>query len=276
MRRKDKVRLTNIATYCLIILILAVFLFPIYWMYVSSFMSIDVLFKIPPRFIFEPTLENYMNLFEKTFFLRGLYNQITVAAGVTILNTMLSFLAGYALARLDLPGKENIGGYFLLTWAFPFVAIALPLYLFLKDVGLLGSHLGLIFVDLFGIMPITIWLARGYLAAIPRDIDEAAMIDGCSRFKAFLNIILPLSKGGIAVVALITLILAWNELQASLLFTTSQTVTAAATLEGLAGKKIAYQWVMAGASIIVTPILVIALFAQKQLIRGLTFGAVKA
>ena len=272
MKRKEK-----ILTYVLLLLMLTITSFPIISMVGNSFKANETLLFDSALFPREPTLDNFRYVIERTNFLRYIGNSLIVGLIVTLICTGIACFAGYALSRFRGAGFRAFKGA---TYAFqliPTVLILIPLFMIVKTLGLFDSLWSIILCYTAISLPLAIWIIKGFFDTIPRDIEESAFIDGCSRIQSFLRIVLPVSLPGVASAAVITFNYTWNEYMLSNLFINNddyRTLTA-----GLATfvEHNSTQWgyMMAGAVLGTIPALLAIIFAQKYVVQGLSAGAVK-
>lgn len=269
-----------LAKYALVLLALTCALAPVYWMLTISLKSEADQFAVPPRwFTFTPTLFHYRDAFVERSFGQYLLTSATVAVLSTICAMLMGTLAAYALARLRLPRRlsTRLSLWILSTRMFPPIVTAVPLFLVMRDVRLLNTKASLVIVYAAFNLPFVVWMMRGFFREIPRDIEEAAMVDGDSRLGALVRVLLPLVAPGLAATAVFCLIISWNEFLFALVLT--QTDAAMTLPVGLAGRVTQYEikWgVMSAAGVVaMIPILVFAMAVQRYLVRGLSLGAVK-
>ncbi|MGE5554388.1 MAG: carbohydrate ABC transporter permease [Betaproteobacteria bacterium] len=258
------------------LLILGVFLFPFVWMVLMSFKTRLQTFAIPPVWVFRPTLENYRDLFARDFFGTYFKNSLLTVTGSVLLSLVIAAPAAYGLARLEFRRKKDVAFYILSVRMAPAIAVVIPYFLIGSLTGLLDTHIILIIAYLSFNVPFAVWMLKGFMAEIPVDVDEAAMIDGCSRFQAFWRLILPLTANGLAATAILCTIQSWNEFTFALFLTT----TKARTLPTIVTQFLTFQGVVwgemsAAATITTIPVVLFALLVRKHLISGLTFGAIK-
>ena len=268
------------AKYLIVTLSLLATLAPVYWMITISFKHEIDQFAVPPKwFVFSPTLEHYTDAFIARSFGQYLVNSAIVAVSSTACALILGTLAAYALARFRLPYRldRKLALWVLSTRMFPAIVTAVPLFLIMRDLRLLNTQLALIVVYTGFNLPFVVWMMRGFFAELPRDLEEAAMVDGDSRLGALWRVVLPLVAPGLAATAVFCLIVSWNEFLFALVLT--QTDTAMTLPVGIAGRVTQYgiEWgaMSAAAVVAMIPILVFALSVQKFLVRGLSLGAVK-
>lgn len=255
-----------------------VFLFPVFWMVLSSFKDQRDIFTMPPTLFFTPTLETYIGYMQRADINRRLINTIIVAAGSGALSIAAGAMAGYALARIRLRGAGTIGVIILLSRGVPPIALAVPMFLVARSLGVTDKHITLILAYCTFLIPYVMWLMRGFFLALPRELEESAMIDGCSRFGAFFKIIVPISMPGLLSTLIFSMILAWEELLFALVLTNRHASTIPVSIAGIAGDTVnGANWgaLTAVGTITVIPVVVFALLVQKWLIRGLADGATK-
>ena len=266
--------------YVLLLLALFFALAPVYWMLTISFkMEVDHFATPPPWFGFTPTLEHYYDAFVRRSFGQYMLTSAIVAVSSTICALVIGTPAAYALARFELPWRLNrhLSLWILSTRMFPAIVTAVPLFLMMRDVRLLNTRASLIIVYTAFNLPFVIWMMRGFFADLPRDLEEAALVDGDSRLGALVRVVLPLVSPGLAATAVFCLIISWNEFLFALVLT--QTDAAMTLPVGIAGRVTQYEikWgvMSAAATVAIVPILVFALALQRYLVRGLSMGAVK-
>ena len=253
---------------------------PVYWMLTISLKSEVDQFAVPPRWlIFIPTLEHYHDAFVTRSFGQYLINSAIVAITSTACALTLGTLAAYSLARFRLPFNmdRKLSLWILSTRMFPAIVTAVPLFLMMRDLQLLNTRLSLIIVYTAFNLPFVVWMMRGFFVELPRDLEEAALVDGDSRLGALVRIVLPLVAPGLAATAVFCLIVSWNEFLFALVLT--QTDTAMTLPVGIAGRVTQYEikWgvMSAAGTVAMLPILIFALSVQRYLVRGLSLGAVK-
>lgn len=271
--------------YLAVLLIVVWTVAPFAWLVISSLsFKIDLL-TVPLRWIpARITLENYRELFfargdttaNVSLFLRSLRNSAIIAGLTTTICVILGVLSAYALARLKFPGSRIYMVLMMAAQMLPPIAILIPLYVLLRRFDMLDTHYGLILVYMSFILPLVVWLMRGYFAAIPAELEDAARIDGCTRLGALIRIVLPLAGPGLVSVAVFAFIAAWNEYLYAFIYTNID----AKTLPVLIGEfstKLGLEYLrIAAAGVLASiPPVVLALIFQRFIIRGLTSGAVK-
>ena len=255
-------------------------LLPVYWLVTISLKREIDQFAVPPKWlVFSPTLEHYHNAFVERSFGQYLLTSAIIAVLSTICALLLGTLAAYGLARFRLPRKMNtrLALWILSTRMFPPIVTAVPLFLLMSKVGLLDTVAALVIVYTAFNLPFVVWMMRGFFQEIPRDLEEAALVDGDSRLGALRRVVLPMVAPGLAATAVFCLIISWNEFLFAL--TLTQTDAAMTLPVGIAGRVTQYkiEWgAMSAAGVVaMIPILVFALAVQRYLVRGLSLGAVK-
>ncbi|HMG49800.1 MAG TPA: carbohydrate ABC transporter permease [Inquilinus sp.] len=250
--------------------------FPFYWMVTTSLKDQAVALASPPVWLFEPTLDHYRAVLGPKDVGPSLLNSIIVAVSTTALAILLGTPAAYALARFEFRGKADLWFWFITNRMVSPIVLALPIFLLARSLNLIDTHLVLILLYLTFNLPIVVWICADQFRGIPHDLDDAARIDGASRFAVFLRIALPLAAPGVAVSAIFSFIFSWNELLYALVLTRSATRTApVAATSFMSGYDLPWGEIMATGTLIVLPVIVFALIVSRQLVRGLTMGAVK-
>jgi multiple sugar transport system permease protein len=253
-------------------------LIPFYWLLNISLRTGPDLSNssiLPPN----PTLENYKSIFKNSNFTRALGNSAIVSLSTTFIGVVVGSFAAYALARLKLKGKYIILGIVLSITTFPQIAIAAPLFKLWTDIGLYNTLIGLIIPYLTFALPLSIYILVSFFREIPRDLEEAALVDGATNFEAFRKVVVPLAAPGLATTAILTFIAAWNEF---LLATTLTSSVAARTVPvaisqftGSSQFEVPLGTQSAASVVISIPLIILVLLFQKRIVAGLTAGAVK-
>jgi ABC-type glycerol-3-phosphate transport system permease component len=260
----------------LAVLVVAI-LFPFYWAVVASITPEQALFGKPSLVPGTPTVEHYRALFTQRRFWIPIRNSVVVAGSTTLLCVILGAFCAYAIARLRFRGKGPVLGFILAVTMFPQISIVSPLYLVLRSLGLIDTYPGLIFPYMTFAMPLTVWLLVGFFRQLPRELEEAAMIDGAGRLRILREVILPLSVPGLATTAILTFVYCWNEFLFALSFTLGperQTVPVAIAL--FRGQyQVPWGEILAAAVVATLPVAALVLVFQRRIVQGLTAGAVK-
>lgn len=269
--------LERIAQLVLVLLVIFFFMMPLYWLVITAFKFGRDAFAIPPQWIFfDFTLRNFQEVWENSQVGRFLTNSIIITTGATVLSLLLGVPAGYATARSKSQILNSSAYLFLVLLMLPPVAMLIPFYLIMRDVGLLGTHWAVILIDTVFDASFVVWMMRSYFLDVPQEMEEAALVDGASRFQAFMKIALPLSIPGIMASALYCIIFSWNDFLFALMLTSPQTKTIPlGILASFSSVEISWG-IMAVMSIFaIIPAVIISLFLNRYFVRGLTMGAAK-
>ncbi len=230
---------------------------------------------IPPN----PSLKNYSSIFHNSSFTRALANSAIVALTTTFIGVIVGSFAAYALARLKMRGKYLLLGIVLSITTFPQIAIAAPLFKLWTDIGLYNTLIGLIIPYLTFALPLSIYILVSFFREIPRDLEEAALVDGATNFEAFRKVVVPLAAPGLATTAILTFIAAWNEFLLATTLTSSITArtvpVAISQFTGSSQFEVPLGTQSAASVVISIPLIVLVLLFQKRIVAGLTAGAVK-
>lgn len=251
--------------------------FPFWWAVVASVSPEATLFERPSLWPREVALEHYRALFEVRDFWVPIRNSLVVAGATTVFCVTVGSFAAYAIARLRFRGKAPILGFILAVTMFPQISIVSPLYLLLRTLGLINTYPGLVLPYLTFAMPLTVWLLVAFFRQLPGDLEDAALVDGASRWQAFTKVMLPLAAPGLATTGILTFIYCWNEFLFALSFTLGperQTVPVAIAL--FRGQyQVPWGQIMAAAVVATFPVAALVLAFQRRIVQGLTAGAVK-
>ena len=259
---------------------LAIVLFaigPYLWMLITSIKPESTLFS-PERTILPTvvTLENYIRLFSKTTFDANLGHSLIVAIGTMVVGLSVSITAAYAFSRFRFPGRRLLMLQFLLVNMFPIVLLIIPLFIIMKNLGLLDTHLGLVLAHSTFSIPFATWMMISYFDAIPRSLDEAAMVDGCTPVGAMLRVVLPLTVPGIIATGIYIFITSWNEYLYASILAGQKVRTLTVAIQTLVGEyEIAWGLLTAGGVMGALPVTLLFMLIQKRLVAGMTQGAVK-
>ncbi len=273
----------SLAGWIFLILLLLFTVIPMLWMLSTSFKTQLGALRFPPRWIPDnPTLENYKLLLNPRedvgrTFLRYMGNSLFVSTATTIVGVVVAVPAAYAFSRFRFPGKNALFYGVLLRNMFPAVIFLIPLFIFMRNLHLVNSYWSLIITYLTFGLPLSIWLLKGFYDNIPYQLEQAARIDGASRFQAFVRVVMPLSAPGIVATAIYSFILAWNEYVYALTFINDQDkLTVPVGLQRFFTEYVAnWPGLMAAAFLMSVPVVVMFLVLQKYFVRALTEGAVK-
>ncbi|MFO1149600.1 MAG: carbohydrate ABC transporter permease [Alsobacter sp.] len=293
----------------IVIVYALVSMLPLVWIVLTSLKSPPDSISYPPKVVFTPTIEGYCNLFttrsrQTAEYIAGLpppsgrceeiargrnmvvagpsnylprfLNSLIIAFGSTFCAVTLGTLAAYGFSRFKVPLKDDLLFFILSTRMMPPIAVAIPIYLMYRELGLSDTKVGMILLYTAVNVSLAVWLLKGFIDEIPREYEEAAMIDGYTRLQAFRKVVLPQAATGIAATAIFCLIFAWNEYAFAVLLTSGEAQTAPPFIPIIIGEG-GQDWpaVAAGTTLFLIPILVFTVLLRKHLLRGITFGAVR-
>jgi multiple sugar transport system permease protein len=305
----DRGRRAKRVACALVILYAIATLVPLAWIFLTSFKSPPDSISYPPKVVFRPTLEGYCNLFTTrthqtaeyiaslpaptsrcdeitrsrnmviagpSNYLPRFVNSLLIAFGSTALSIVLGTTAAYGFSRFKVPIKDDLLFFILSTRMMPPIAVAIPIYLMYRELGLSDTKLGMILLYTSVNVSLAVWLLKGFIDEIPREYEEAAMIDGYTRLQAFFKVVLPQATTGIVATAIFCLIFAWNEYAFAVLLTSGDAQTAPPFIPIIIGEG-GQDWpaVAAGTTLFLIPILVFTVLLRRHLLRGITFGAVR-
>jgi multiple sugar transport system permease protein len=266
----------------LIYFVIATYLFitlaPLLWVLSTSFKPNQEAISFPPKFLPDsPTFDNYLFVLTDPKLVTSLINSLAVSLGSTGLSVVVSALGGYAFARFDFKGKNLLISIILGLFMIPVVINIIPLYILLANIGLLNSLLALVLTFQILIIPLNIFLLKNYFETIPKELEEAALIDGCSKMRAFWHIIVPISMPGFLIAAILSFRFSWNEFVLPIVLSNRPDVMVfqVALYQFISLYRIDWGYLTAGINIALIPVVVLMLFFQKRMIRGLTLGAVR-
>jgi len=251
--------------------------FPFYWAILASFTPEARLFQGPSLVPGDLVLDHYRALFTQRNFWVPIRNSLIVAGSTTAFCVGVGSLCAYALARLQFRGKLALLGFILAVGMFAQISVVSPLYMLLRSLRLINTYPGLILPYFTFAMPLTVWLLVGFFRQLPAELEEAAMVDGASRLRAFAEVIVPLALPGLATTAILTFVYSWNEFLFALSFTLGperQTVPVAIALfRGM--YQVPWGQILAAAVVATAPVTLLVLAFQRRIVQGLTAGAVK-
>jgi len=292
-----------VALYALITII------PLVWIILTSVKSPSDSISYPPKVVFSPTMEGYCNLFTtrsrqtadyiaalppatdtcdkvarannmvvagQSNYIPRFVNSLIIAFGSTVLSVGLGVMAAYAFSRFKVPLKDDLLFFILSTRMMPPIAVAIPIYLMYRELGLSDTRVGMILLYSAVNISLAVWLLKGFIDEIPREYEEAAMVDGYTRLQAFVKVVLPQATTGIVATAIFCLIFSWNEYAFAALLTSGEAQTAPPFIPIIIGEG-GQDWpaVAAGTTLFLVPILLFTVLLRKHLLRGITFGAVR-
>ena len=276
--RAARERVQSAVAYAILLTLLVIVLFPFYWMTITSFKDETQMRSLASMFWPSPFVaDNYAHLVRKTEFLGWYRNSLVVSVSSTLLATGIGTIGAYALARLSFLGRAFMASAVLITYLVPPSILFIPLYAQIRNVGLADSLTGLIVAYPSFTVPFVTWLLMGYFESIPVELEEAAMIDGATRFGAFRRVVLPLAAPGLLAAALYAFTQAWNEFLYALVFITN--VKLRTLPVGLStfitGDVYGWGYLMAGAVLTTLPVIAAYVYLQRYMVEGLTAGSVK-
>ncbi len=313
--RVDKVgRRAQITLYVratIAVIVAVVMLIPVGWMGMTAFKSRPDAVSVPPKVFFTPTLEGFVSLltqramltpsrleefqkrtdlnwYERIMLERGqqvlgvsayagrLKNSVIIAGGSTIAAVVLGVLAGYAFSRFDVPGEGDLLFFILSTRMLPAIVVTIPIFLMYRKLGLHDTHLGMILLYTTFNLSFSVWLLKGFIDEIPRQYEEAALVDGYTRWQAFVKVVLPNAMTGIAATTVFCLIFAWNEYAFALMLTSEVARTAPPSIPSVLGRGgIEWAAIAAGSLGFLIPVVIVTFALRNYLLRGVTFGAIR-
>jgi multiple sugar transport system permease protein len=285
MRRLNATRSLSKVT---ILVVIVVFLAPPIWMTMTAFKAPRDITSWPPRFAYHPTLENWLWFFHSSrenamapeqgrkILFTDLPNSVIVSLVTTLLSVSVSCLCAYGLARIRFRGRRSIGVIILGTRMLPPIAIAIPLFIIMNYMGLRDTLSGLAISYTALSIPLAVWILWGFIREIPEELDEAALIDGCSKFGVLTRIILPLAKPGIATAGIFSYLVAWNDLPIALFLVSHRAETLPLAAMGFYSEEGVFWGPMSAFGLVyLIPTVLFALGAQRYIVKGLTMGAIK-
>lgn len=266
------------ARWVLLLLSLSLVLFPFYWMINTSLKPASEIFLSPPTFFSSNwSLDAYISVLTERPFARYFFNSLVVTLGTTVLSVTLAAFAAYGFTRFFPRGATPFVVFLLFTKMLPETLLIIPYFQLMSSVGLLNSYIALILAYSSFALPFSVWMLIGFFRSIPRDIDEAAKIDGASYLQTFFLVILPLARPGLVAVALFTFLIAWNSYLWALVLTTdaSMHVLSVGVANMVGEYRVEWNQLMAAAVIAAAPVMLLFSFLEKHLVNAITSGAVK-
>jgi multiple sugar transport system permease protein len=293
------------------LIIAFVALIPVIWIVLTAFKSQPDAINIPPKLFFQPSMQGLVNLFtdrrelsqteadqmrqnpnlswadyvalERGQIITGpsqytnrLTNSLIIAGVSTVLSVVLGLLSAYSFSRFHIPGAGDLLFFILSTRMLPPVVVTIPIFLMYRSIGLQDNHIGMILLYTVFNLSFSVWLLKGFLDEIPREYEEAAMVDGYTRLQAFFRIVLPQALTGIAATTVFCLIFAWNEYAFALMLTTDKARTAPPAIPSVLGRGgIEWNTIAAGSLLFLIPVVIVTFALRKYLLRGVTFGAIR-
>ena len=259
--------------FILIIVIVIPMIFPFLWMFMSSFKTQVDIISWPPKLIFDPTMRNFQKVFGEQNFLLYLKNSFVIAFSAVILSLIIGLPAAYSIARF---GQKRLLMLILVARLMPGISFLMPWYIVFSRIRLMDSYTALILSHMLIALPVVVWIMSAYFESIPPEMEASAMVDGATRQRAFLSIILPLSMPGAVTATTLSFIFSWNNFMFSQVLSMEKTRTLPiAVYNFMSYAEVDWGGVMAAAVAIVTPAIILTMIFQKYVVKGLTVGAVK-
>ncbi|MBM3516401.1 MAG: carbohydrate ABC transporter permease [Alphaproteobacteria bacterium] len=258
------------------VFIVALYLAPIYWVVLTSIKPTIAINSAKPVWSFEPTWEHYREAFVRFEFDRALLNSAIIVLSATFITMVLALFSSYALARMKIKGADFMSLTILSLRFMPGVVIAMPFFLMFQRLDMIDTHVGMIIIYVGFGLPFAVWLLRGFMMDIPRDVEEAARLDGLGWISIIWRIILPMSGPGIAVTAIFTFVFDWNEFLFALYITQATAVTLPIQISKMIDLYNVLWGTISGAVVMqLVPMVIVVFLLQRHMIRGLALGAVK-
>ena len=274
-RRKRRTRqvLGNLLYALLLFLVAAFLLTPFLWMVLNAFKTPLQVIKLPPDLIFQPTLRNFENVFGTQNFMRYIMNSMIIGAGCTLVGLLIGLPAAYSIARFR---QNRLAIGILMARMVPGITFLVPLFIVFRQLGLVDTYTSLILAHMLVGLPFIVWVMVPFFESIPRELSEAAVMDGASAIRTFVMVVLPLSGPGIVTAAILSFVFSWNNFMFSVVLASNKTRTVPVAIYNfISYAQIDWGGLMAAAVVITLPVLVLAIVTQRYVIRGLTAGAVK-
>lgn len=278
--KRTRALLVDMVRFGFLIIACIVFVFPIYWLISTSVKPFNELIAFPPELVpRQITFSSYLNvLTSKTIlFNRYFLNSVIVATSTTFIVIFLASLGGYSLSRLKFPGRNILASLILFIYTVPRVFLMIPIYMTFAQLKILNTHLCLIWAYTTFSLPFCLWLLKGFFDEIPRELEDSARVDGCTRIGALFRVVFPLCAPGIATAAMFSFVLCWNEFMFANTFVKTNLARTLPVGLYLYIGEFTTSWgeMLAAATLTTIPVLILFIFLQKYLVSGLTAGAVK-
>ena len=273
-RRNRTRRIAGNLSYALVLLLVVFFLLtPFLWMVLNAFKTPLQIIKLPPELIFTPTLRNFENVFGTQNFMRYIMNSVIIGAGCTLIGLLIGLPAAYSIARYR---QNRLAVAILMARMVPGITFLVPLFIVFRALGLVDSYASLILAHMLVGLPFIVWVMVPFFESIPRELTEAAVVDGASAVRTFVAVVLPLSGPGIVTASILSFVFSWNNFMFSVVLATNKTRTVPVAIYNfISYAQIDWGGLMAAAVVITLPVLALAIITQRYVIRGLTAGAIK-
>jgi multiple sugar transport system permease protein len=256
---------------------LGIVVFPLFWMFSTAFRPTDQMYGTPIALLPETfTLEHFEAIFTDSLFATFYFNSVIVSVGVVLLTTVTATLGGYGLTRIDMRFKKTFARSILFGYMFPPILIAIPMFLFWKDLGLIDTYVGLILAETAIALPFSLWLMWKFFQTVPYSLEESAMTAGASRFRAFYDVALPMAKPGMIAVAVFSYAVSWNSftMPKVLMISESKWPLTIGVHSLTQQQHVFWGQIMAASALIIVPAFVFVFFLQKYLLRGFRAGGI--
>ncbi|MBI3513689.1 MAG: carbohydrate ABC transporter permease [Proteobacteria bacterium] len=270
-------RLEAVLIYAGLTALTVAFLFPLVWVFGLSLKTRLQVFATPPLYLWWPTLENYADVLQRADFLRAFLNTMIVSASAVLLSLCVGAPAAYAFARFPFTGRSFLFFALLVMRMLPPIAVLVPMYVLFSKLGLATTRLSVVLAYTTFSLPLVVWLMRGYFEDLPVELEEAAWIDGASRFGTFLYIIVPIARPGLVAASILCLQLAWNDFLFAAVLTNNATQTMPVLMAAFNAGDSGMDWggLTASGMLVILPVIIFSFAAQRHLVAGLSSGAVK-
>ena len=266
-------RIFSVLYFVAIFILLVIFLSPFLWMVYCSFKTPIELSKLPVNWLKGLTMDNYQKVFVQQNFFKFIKNSVIVAAGSTFFGLLIGLPASYSIARR---GQKKLSMLILTSRIVPGITFLLPLYIMFRELKMVDTYTSLILAHMLTGLPFIVWLMTPFFESLPKELGEAAVVDGASSLRTFVSIVLPLSVPGIVTATILSFTFSWNNFMFSIVLATNRTRTVPVAIYNfISYASIDWGGLMAAATVITLPILVLAVITQRYVIRGMTAGAVK-
>jgi multiple sugar transport system permease protein len=276
MKFKTRKFVFEISTSVLGLIIVFLIVFPIIWMIRSSLLQTVYVYQSPPVLIFKPTFDAYVKVFTRQNYFLRLLNSTIISTLTTFFALLFGSMAAYGISRYPLPGAKKMPLAFMFLRMLPAIATLVPVFVLFTKLRLMDTYHGMISLYVTGSISMVVWMMWGFFSTLPKEIEESALIDGCSPFRTFLSIVIPISTPSLAALGILTFTGTWNEFMMAIILTRRYIITLPPGIKFLmSGSDLAWDLIAAAGTIVSIPILIFCLVAQKYFINGLTLGAVK-
>lgn len=273
LQRRPRRILVNLLYAIAMIAVVFFMLTPFLWMVLNAFKTPLQIIKLPPELIFTPTLRNFENVFGTQNFMRYITNSMIIGAGCTLVGLLIGLPAAYSIARYR---QNRLALTILMARMAPGITFLVPLFIVFRTLRLVDTYTSLILTHMLVGLPFIVWVMAPFFESIPRELTEAAVVDGASAVRAFVSVVLPLSGPGIVTASILSFVFSWNNFMFSIVLASSRTRTVPVAIYNfISYAQIDWGGLMAAAVVITLPVLALAIITQRYVIRGLTAGAIK-